>query len=289
MTKRLATEFKQALSQPVLTFCWCWLITRRDGLMIGFTSVDQELKIGDVYYRPFTGFDAGAAQVSQGLDKLDSQALAGILDQSGIDKQELFSGVYQGAEVRRFLVNYLDLPTSFNTLGAVKFIELPRGYIGEIKSNNLGFEVNVKDSLSLLDRSIGSATSMTCRCNLGDKLCRVNLTTFTHQVTVSEVLSRRAFKISAQFTKGYLDRGRLKFDLGNNANIHRDIGFHVTENLLILYEPLPFDITIGDELTVVAGCLKTEFACVVKFRNFANFQGEPDVPTTDLALNTPSR
>jgi uncharacterized phage protein (TIGR02218 family) len=289
MVKSLDVDFKKALIQPDLTFAWCWLITRRDGLMLGFVSVDLELAIADVVYRPFTGFDPGAAQLSQGLDKTDSQTLAGILDESGISRAELLSGVYTGAEVRRFLVNYLDSPTSFEISpnAPPKFFELPRGYIAEIKSNNLGYEVKIKDDLALLDRPIGTNTSMTCRCNLGDNRCRVNLAPFTWNVTATEVTSRRNFKIAGNFPDNYFDRGRLKFTSGNNINVHRDIGFHVGSSL-ILYEPLPFDIAVGDSLTVVAGCLKTELACVVKFRNFANFQGEPDIPTTDLAINTPS-
>jgi hypothetical protein len=261
MVKSLDPNFKKALNQPNLTFCWCWLITRLDGLMVGFTSIDLELAIASVVYRPFTGFEPGAAQWSQGLDKTDSQTLAGILD----------------------------LPASFESsrTNPLKFIELPRGYIAEIKSNNLGYEIKVKDELSLLDRSIGTNTSMTCRCNLGDDRCRVNLTPFTWQVTVTEAESRRNFKILGNFPDNYFDRGRLKFTSGNNAQIHRDIGFHVGSSL-ILYEPLPFEINVGDTLTVISGCVKTELACVVKFRNFANFQGEPDIPTTDLAINTPS-
>lgn len=255
--------------------------------MIGFTNIDLELAIGGVVYRPFTGFDPGAAQISQGLEKNDSQTLAGILDQSGISKADLLSGVYPGAEVRRFLVNYLNPPESFEAVGASNFIELPNGYIAEIKSNNLGYEIKVKDDLSLLDRPIGSSTSMTCRANLGDDRCRVNLAPFTHEVVVSEVSSRRSFKISGQFEDNYFDRGRLKFTSGDNADIHRDIGFHVG-NSLILYEPLPFEIKFGDSLTVISGCVKTELVCVVKFRNFHNFVGEPDIPTTDLAINTPS-
>jgi uncharacterized phage protein (TIGR02218 family) len=287
MVKNLSLDFKNALNQPNLTFAWCWLITRLDGLMIGFTNIDLELAIAGVVYRPFTGFDPGAAQISEGLDKSDSQTLAGILDQSGISKEDLLSGVYRGAEVRRFLVNYLDPPDSFEAAADANFIELPRGYIAEIKSNNLGYEVKVKDDLSLLDRPIGSNTSMTCRCNLGDDRCRVNLAPFTHQVTVTEVVSRRSFMISGQFEANYFDRGRLKFDSGDNADINRDIGFH-TGNTLILYEPLPFDVNLGDNLTAICGCVKTELVCVVKFRNFQNFQGEPDIPTTDLAINTPS-
>lgn len=256
--------------------------------MLGFTSIDLILVIGGIVYRPFTGFDASAVQMSQGLEKTDSQVLAGILDASGMSRQEIEAGIYAGAEVRRFLVNYLDLPSSFDPVSNPKFLELPRSYLAEFKRNNLGYEAKAKDELSKLDRLIGETTSMTCRANLGDDRCRVNLAGFTHNVTVEHVDSRRKFAITGEFPKNYFDRGRLKFTSGNNIDVHRDIGFHAGTHL-ILYEPLPFDVAQGDNLTVVAGCLKTELACVVKFRNFANFVGEPDIPTTDLAVNTPSK
>jgi uncharacterized phage protein (TIGR02218 family) len=256
--------------------------------MVGFTSLDLELVIGDITYRPFTGFDPGAAQVSLGLDKTDSQTLAGFLDESGISDRELKAGVYRAAEVRRFLFNYLDLPLDFEPVATgSKFIELPRGNLAEFKSNNLGYEAKVKDELSKLDLLIGTNSSMTCRCHLGDDRCRVNLTPFTHSISVIQVINQRSFEIDNFFNDGYFDRGRLKFVTGNNSGVNRDIGFY-SRGKILLYEPLPFNLTIGDQLIAVAGCLKTELACVVKFQNFANFQGEPDIPTTDLAINTPS-
>lgn len=285
--KNLDVTFKNALTKPTLTLAWCWLITRLDGLMLGFTSSDVPLIIGEVTYQPFTGFDPGAAQQSEGLDRIDSQSLAGILDVSGISTTDLRSGIYAGAEVRRFLVDYSNLPSSLN-LNPPKHLELPRGHLAEVKSNNLGYEIKVKDDLSLLDRSWGEKTSMICRANLGDDRCRKNLTSFTHNLTVTAVESQRAFSVSGTFKNAYFDKGRIRFTSGANNGLHRDVAFYV-QNKLVLYQPLPFAVAVGDSLTAVAGCLKTELACITKFQNFANFVGEPDIPTTDLAVNTPSK
>lgn len=101
--KILDPTFKDALSQKSLTLAWCWLITRLDGMQLGFTSLDVPITIGGITYYGITGFDPGAAQQSQGVDKLDSQTLKGILDVSGISKAELDSGIFEGARVRRFL------------------------------------------------------------------------------------------------------------------------------------------------------------------------------------------
>ncbi len=285
--KSLDAAFKDSLTKSTLTLAWCWLITRIDGLMLGFTSLDIPITIDNVTYQPFTGFDPGAAQVSEGVDRTDSQTLVGILDVSGISIIDIQSGIYAKAEVRRFLVDYSNLPSSLS-LNPPKHLELPREYLAETKSNNLGYEIKVKDDLSLLDNQIGETTSMTCRANLGDNKCRKNLTAFTHNLTVTAVESKRVFSVSGGYKDSYFDKGRIKFTSGVNGGIHRDVGFHV-QNKLILYHPLPNSIAVGDTLTAVAGCLKTELACISKFQNFANFVGEPDVPTTDLAVNTPSK
>lgn len=285
--KNLDSAFKTALAAKTLTLCWCWQITRVDGLMLGFTSLDLSFVIDGLTYQPFTGFDPGAAQVSEGLEKTDSQTLSGILDVSGISLADIRSGIYSGAKVRRFLVDYSNLPLSLN-LNPAKHLELPQGYLAEQSRNNLGYEIKLKDDLNLLNHQIGETTSKTCRANLGDQKCRKNLASFTYNLTVTALESNRVFSISGGKPDQYFDKGRIKFTSGLNSGLHRDVGFYVLGKL-ILYQPLPAAISVGDNLIAVAGCIKTELACITKFQNFANFVGEPDIPTTDLAINTPSK
>jgi uncharacterized phage protein (TIGR02218 family) len=290
LVKILHPDFKAAFNTDRSTFCWCWLITRVDGLMLGFTSLDVPFRVDGVTYQPYTGFDAGAAQQSGDLNRTDSQQLIGILDRSGISKADLISGIYDYAYVRRFLVDYSNLPSSLS-LNPPKHLELPAGYLAESKRNNLGYEIKVKDELSKLDNQIGTVTSKTCRANLGDDRCRKNLTdpqhSFTFNLSISAVESRRVFTIDGNFAPKYFDRGRLKFTSGLNQGLHFDIGFFVGKKIILSPVPAPFNIAVGDTVTATAGCAKTELACVVKFQNFQNFQGEPDVPTTDLTIDTP--
>ncbi len=284
--KILESTLKEALASKTLTLCWCWLITRLDGVQLGFTSLDVPITIGGVTYYGTTGFDPGAAQQSQGVDKLDSQTLKGILDQTGISKAELDSGIFEGAQVRRFLVDYTNLPENLE-LDPPKHLELALGYLGSKKRNSLGYEIQTKDYLSLLENNIGTTTSKTCRANLGDDDCRVDLSSYTHSVTVTATLDRRIFTIDGGLPNKYFDRGRLRFTSGVNQGLDFDISYY-QDNQIILAQPAPFSIAVGDTLTAIAGCAKTKLACI-RFGNFANFMGEPDVPTTDLAINTPSK
>ena len=302
--KILDPTFKESLSKTSTTLCWCWLITRIDGVQLGFTSLDLPFQIDGVSYLPYTGFDPGAAQTSGDLGATDSQQLKGLLGASGISPADLVSGIYEYASVRRFLVDYTNLPSSLSS-NPPKHLELPQGHLAESKRNPLGYEIKVKDDLTLLDNQIGETTSKTCRASLGDDRCRVNLAPFSHNLTIIAVESNRIFDVNGSLPAKYFDRGRLLFTSGNNSGIHRDIGFYFGRgsavgspdqaqvspgNKMILSPvPAPFEVEIGDTVLCVAGCVKTKLACVIKFRNFRNFVGEPDIPTTDLSVDTPSK
>lgn len=285
--KILASSLQSALTSTPLTIAWCWLVVRTDGGMLGFTSLDVPFEIDGVEYRPFTGFDPGAAQISSDLGKVDSQQLKGILDASGISHEDLASGIYEYAWVRRFLVNYEDLPDSLSE-DPPRHLELPAGHFGESKRNSLGYEIKVKDDLSKLDNQILNSTSKTCRVKiLGDDQCRVDLAPFTASLTITSVENRRVFNVDGDFPDKWFDRGRLTFTSGSNINLHRDIGYYVGNKMILYPTPAPFDLNIGDTITAIAGCNRTKLACITKFRNFLNFMGEPDIPTTDLAVDTP--
>ena len=286
--KLLDPAFKKSLTKTSTTLCWCWLITRIDGVQLGFTSLDLPFQIDDVNYQPYTGFDPGAAQSSSDLNSIDSQQLKGLLGPSGISSEDLASGIYEYATVRRFLVDYTNLPSSLN-LTPPKHLELPHSHLAESKRNTLGYEIKVKDDLSYLDNQIGVTTTKTCRANLGDDRCRVDLAPFTHNLTIIAVDSRRSFDVNGTLPDKYFDRGRLLFTSGANNGLHRDIGFYFGNKIVLSPVPASFTLQVGDTVLCVAGCAKTKLACITKFRNFRNFVGEPDVPTTDLATDTPTR
>lgn len=275
------------MSKQTLTLCWCWLITRIDGLTLGFSNLDICFEIDGITYSSFTGFDPSAAQVSEGVDKLDSQNLVGILDPAGISIADLKSGIWRGAQVRRFIVDYTNLPASL-LLDPPQHLELPTGYLADFTHSNLGYEVKVKSDLSKLENNIGVTTSKTCRAHLGDEVCRKDLTNFTHLLQVTAVTSRRTFAVSGGLPDKHLDRGRLQFTSGANNTVHLDIGYYFNSTIY-LFNPAPFTISVGDRLTAIAGCNKTKLACITKFQNFYHFDGEPDIPTTDLSINTPTR
>ena len=128
----LDSIFDAALAQETLTLAWCWLITRNDGVKLGFTSFDVPFVIDGVTYYGATGFTPSAIQTSADINKSDTQNLIGIADDTGITHRDLAAGLYEGAKIRTFLVDFTALPTSLE-LDPPQHLELPSGYIAEIK------------------------------------------------------------------------------------------------------------------------------------------------------------
>ena len=72
-----------------------------------------------------------------------------------------------------------------------------------------------------------------------------------------------------------------------NALLKREVKqYSVSPPTIVLFEPMPFDVQVGDPVTVTAGCAKDRPACQ-SFDNILNMRAELYVPGNDLFLRTP--
>lgn len=284
--KVLDPSFQAALNSESSIIAWCWLITRQDGLKLGFTSFDLMLPIDGVPYEPFTGFSPTADSNSQGLEKNNSQELFGILTSEQISAGDLLGGKYDRAVVTCFLVDVTNLPTSLSETPPLFVLVSERQVAGVVQSD-LGFKLALRDDDWKLEIKLGQQTSKFCSHNLGDSNCRVDLAPYTFTQNITDVTNRYQFTISGSFTPGQFDRGKVTFITGENILVERDVSTFEAGNIVTLWQPLPYSIDIGDELLIVQGCGKTLFDCVTRYDNAANHGGEPHIPTVDQALDTP--
>jgi len=68
------------LKTGVTTTCRCWALTRRDGVVMGFTDHDRLLTFEGVAFRPDTGLSALAVQQTTGLSVDNTEALGALND-----------------------------------------------------------------------------------------------------------------------------------------------------------------------------------------------------------------
>lgn len=114
----------------------------------------------------------------------------------------------------------------------------------------------------------------------------------TIEATVASVIDlRRTFTLtySGDAPDAHLRLGLAVFTSGANAGLKEEVKNFQTasSDRITLFEELPFNIEVGDALTISAGCLKDVPTCVEAFDNIDNMRAFPYVPGQDLILNFP--
>lgn len=288
MPRNISSELATHLEGGHLTLATCTRVERLDGTIFGFTGHDKTLSIDSVDYEAGASVDASALrnQIGTGTDNLD---ILGLLDSNAITETDLKAGLYDGALIEVFLVNWADL-----TMGRLLLL---KGTIGQITFSDGKYVAELVGLMQRLGQQIGELTSPTCRVKqLGDTRCQVNLASFTFagKVVDGTPAPSRVEMTFASTTEasGYFDYGTVEFTTGPNTGIVREIKRHTLvagEALIELQEPFPFDVTAGDQATLIAGCDRRFATCKAKFDNVVNFRGEPHLPGTDSYIRRGSR
>ena len=277
---------KAHLQSGLATTCRCWAVTRRDGVVLGFTDHDQELAFDGVIFRAETGLSATALQQTTGLS-VDNTEAVGALSDASIREADIEAGRYDEAEIRAWIVNWANV--------AERHL-LFRGAMGEIRRSGGAFEAELRGLTNRLNLPLGRVFQKPCSAVLGDVNCGFDLSApgYTTEVTAGAVLDRRVFQIAALpgFASGWFRHGVLRVLDGPAAGLagvikdDRDIGEART---IEMWQVIRADIRSGDALRLEAGCDKTSDTCRLKFDNFLNFQGFPDIPGDDWSISDPTR
>ncbi len=274
------------IKSGVTNLCRCWLLTRMDGVQMGFTDHDRVLSFDEVTFEPATGMDAAALQSSTGLSVDNSQAV-GALSAVGLTDDDIEQGFYDGAVVVQYLVNWQDVEQR---------VLIFRGSMGEIKRGSGAFETELRSLSEGLNQPIGRAYLRQCDAQLGDMRCRVDVSgpEFTGDGELKFAVGQRVLHVQGLdgFDDGWFSQGQVAFVTGANAGAVRIIKMDQTKGLdriLEIWEDLHHPIALGDTVRVTAGCDKTKDICKDKFSNILNFRGFPQMPGDDWALSYPVR
>lgn len=282
--KAITTSLLNHLSGEVTTLATCWKLTRRDGIISGFTDHDHDITVESILYKASTGFTPTAIESTSGLavDNLDAE---GMLADASLTEEDIMAGLYDFAAIEIFMVNYEDV-----SQGTLK---LRRGWLGEVSLQGGRFSAEVRGLAQALAHNIGELYSPSCRAALGDARCKVNLASHTVTGTVDAVSGeeRQHFSdLSRSEASGTFMAGKVTFTSGANSGLSMEIKEHVytsgTGGTFVLALPLPYTIAEGDAYTLIKGCDKTLATCRDRFANVLNFRGEPHVPGLDRMLET---
>lgn len=280
--KELSAGLASHIAGECTTLATCWKLTRKDETVLGFTDHDKDILYDSVTYKASSGFNPSTITSNANL-AVDFQDIEGMLSETSITEEDIFAGLYDSAEIEVFMLNYAD-----TSQGKLK---LKKGWLGEVVLHQHQFYAELRGLTQKLTQNIGQLYSPSCRAQLGDSRCGINLAEHQFSGAVTSVSSRQRFFVSSITNDGGdFAGGTAMFTSGDNAGMGMEIKEHqynvATGAEIILVLPMPYDIVILDEVTLTRGCDKTLGTCKAKFDNVINFRGEPHVPGLDKIFET---
>jgi len=276
--KLISPQLKTHLSSELTTMATCWVLTRRDGVRLAFTTHDRELDFDNLIFKPVNSFLPSSISSTNSLN-VDNLEVTAVLSSGGIGEKDIREGLFDYAIISIFQLNWQDL-----TQGK---LFMRQGSLGEFTLKNQYFTVEIRGLMQKLQQVIGTVFSPECRADLGAKNCHVNLEQYAVTGSVTAVIGPDSFSDSSRLEAAdWYDYGLLRWLTGANAGLKVEVK-SFSGGQFILYDIPPNAVVIGDIYLAVAGCDKRAATCKGKFRNFTNFKGETAIPGTDSLYNYP--
>lgn len=289
--KNFSTAYAAHLQQRSTTLAICWKVVKNNGEEILGTTHDRPItisatSIGGAFPTWFSL--EGTYLAASGIVASDIVSSADMsvsnMDVSGSVKPDLSiikditvrdieSGVLDSAIVTTFRVNWTN-PDDFQEV-------LRHGTLGNIPRDSDGrYQTEVRGLAQVLQQTIGRTCGDRCDVKVfGDARCKYPVDAQTRTATVTAVTSRRRFDVSysgSPVTAGFFVLGKVTFTSGENDGFvgqTKDDDVGGTVGHVELWEPMPFDIEVGDTLTMAPGCDRLYPTCKNVFNNLVNFRG----------------
>ncbi len=278
-------EFLTHLQSGVTTVCRAWAIVRTDGQVFGFTDHDLGLGFDGITFRADTGLSAMSLQQSTGLSVDNTEAL-GALSDAAVTEADIERAGLTGPRCVRAgqLGGYCAAPVDV------------LWHDWRVASRGRGVSGRAARLTEALNRPLGRVYQKPCTAVLGDRDCGFDAATPGYFVELAveqvEERSRFVFEYVNGFEPGWFERGVL---LGLNGAceglkgiVKRDV-FEQGRRVIELWHPMRAEILRGARIRLVAGCDKRMQTCRLKFNNFVNYQGFPDVPGENWLMVQPSQ
>jgi uncharacterized phage protein (TIGR02218 family) len=273
----IPAAFAAHLAGGVTTLCRCWSLRRRDGLALGFTDHDRDLTFAGLLHEARTGLEAAEASAESGF-AVSGGDVAGALSALGLTEADILGGLYDGASIETWLVDWTNPETR---------LLLDLGTIGEVRREGDAFVAELRGLAARLDAEVGRSYRATCCAELGDGRCRVALAPWRVEgrvVGLPEAATLRG-ALDRTLAEGAFSGGRLVWTGGANAGAAADVRLQLGD-VVELWESPARPVAAGDTFTLTAGCDKRLATCRDRFANAVNFQGFPHMPGNDVVIRS---
>lgn len=269
------------LAGGTTTLAHCWRMARLDGHVMGFTDHDHDIVFGGVTYAAATGLDAAERTSELGF-AIGGGDVAGALSSASLAAGDIAAGLYDGARVEIWLVDWRD---------PGQRLLLDVGAIGEVSRSDHAFTAELRSVMHAFDETRGGVYRASCAADLGDSRCGVDLMSpaMRGEGAVTSVGSASGFQCAGldAHANGWFTQGRLQWTSGNNAGAKFDVKLHQAAHGrvdMLLWGDVLQPMQAGDAFIVSAGCDRTFATCGARFGNALNFRGFPHMPGNDFTI-----
>lgn len=272
------------LETGATTVCRAWEILRRDGVWFGFTDHDTDLSMDGKVYTANSGLTARALQQTTGLS-VDNTEAVGALSDLAVTEADILAGRFDGAGLTGWEVNWANTEDRMLTF---------RGSIGEIARAGGAFQAELRGLTEVLNQPQGRAFQRSCPAILGDAKCGFNVmqSGFSAELAVEEIAGNRVLTFGrlTDFEDRWFEKGRLTVLSGLGAGVIgviKNDRITAVSRVVEMWQDIGPKLAVGDMVRMEAGCDKRGETCRLKFNNFLNFRGFPDIPGEDWLTSYP--
>lgn len=252
---------------------FCWRLVRADGAALGFTSHDKDIEIDGLAYLASPGMIPAAVERGGG----DAPEIAGAVTNDLLGNQDLAAGRWDGAASLLFAVDW--------TNPGGERIVLASGTLGEVSIVGARFEAALRGPEAALDRPACEVTSPTCRAELGDQRCRVDMAGRSTRARVAAWNEEGWIALEGGGDLGRFVGGRFVLLDGATSGLGARIVAARAGAVRAAEAIAP--AAPGTRLLLIEGCDKRFATCRDRFANALNFRGEPFLPGNDLLTRYP--
>jgi len=272
--KTITPAMQTHLEGAPITLALCWKITRKDGVTFGFTSHDKDIVYDGVTYKSAGGGDRTAISGTREMspDTVDIEALLFEEGDGDVNETDLRTGKYDYAEIWMFMINYLNPGQGI--------IKLRRGRLGKVRIEQSRHVSSLTSMTDYFSRKVCEKFSPSCRANLGDARCNVNLSALKVIGAVTNITDNRVFEDSSRVEADeYFNYGYITWTSGANSGLSMEVkDWNGSAKIFTLFLAMPKMVAIGDTYEAYPGCDKQLATCRDTYSNTVNFRGEPYVP-----------
>ncbi|TPL40703.1 DUF2163 domain-containing protein [Mesorhizobium sp. B2-4-6] len=236
----------------------CFMIELDNGItpIVRLTDIDQDLTVGDDVFAMSPGFNVSKFTVANGGRPAGIDVDLPFDDEGPIFIDHVKRGVWRGAEVTVWIAGDFNDPSDREILVS--------GFVGLTRSDDrIGGYMEFVTKADALADIVLPTVQPKCWYHFGTAPCPVDRGPLTLTAVVATVTNASKFTVTVT-NPGNLNftHGDVNFTSGDNAGAVDLVRLWTPGTSLVeMVVGFPFELQIGDELTISAGCAQDRPAC----------------------------